>query len=86
MIELRDSLAKRDITMTDNMFNNTIIALIPDIFKPTVNALIVVSAKQEEKLPPELISTIRAEAMGYIHKGQPKKESANYAGNSNNRG
>jgi hypothetical protein len=70
--------------MEDDMFNNTIIASIPDIFKPTVNALVVVASKTSSKVTPqELIATIRAEAMGYVKKGQGKKESANYAGNTN---
>ena len=87
MIELRDNLEKRDILVTDDMFMNAIIASIPDIFKPTVNALVVYSAREKDKTkkvtPAELIATIRAEAMGYATK---RNESTNYAGNSSNRG
>jgi hypothetical protein len=84
MLEICDSLETRGIKMEDNMFNNTIIASIPDIFKPTVNALVVVASKTEKEITPlELIATIHAEAMGYVKKGQGKKESANYARNSN---
>jgi hypothetical protein len=84
MLEIHDSLETRGITMTNDMFNNTIIASIPNVFKPTVNALVVVAAKNEDELTPEeLISTIRAEAMGFVKKGQGRKESVNYAGNTN---
>lgn len=89
MIEIRDSLKTRDIDINDDMFINTIIASVPDVFKPTINALVVISSKSEsgKKLKPaELISTIRAESMGYIKRNQQKKESANYAGNNRGRG
>ena len=83
LIEIQDSLTKRDVIISDEMFINTITASIPDMFKPTINALIVVSSKTDNKLTPEeLIATIRAEAMGHTRKKDGKKELANYAGNS----
>ena len=87
MIDIRDNLEKRDILISDEIFVNTIIASIPDVFKSTINALIVVSSKTDTKLTPqELISTIRAEATSYIKRREGRKESANYAGNNNFRG
>ena len=59
MIKIRDSLLTRGIDINDDIFNNTIISSIPNKFRPTINALVIISAKNEEKLKPtELISTI----------------------------
>ena len=87
MIEIHDNLEKRVIFIDRDQFNNTITASIPNVFKPTINALIVVSIKTKTKLTSEeLISTIRAEAQGHITKPMGKKEAANFAGNTRGRG
>ncbi|KAJ3924720.1 MAG: hypothetical protein NXY57DRAFT_1081914 [Lentinula lateritia] len=87
LLEIRDSLEARKITIPEEMFNNTIIASIPNIFKPTINALVVVAARTSVPLTTrELVLTIRAEASGHTRGQSGKKESANYAGGNFNRG
>ncbi|KAF8830169.1 hypothetical protein HHX47_DHR2000553 [Lentinula edodes] len=87
LLEIRDSLEAWKITIPEEMFNNTIIASIPNIFKPTINALVVVAARTSVPLTTrELVSTIRAEASGHTRGQSGKKESANYAGGNSNRG
>ena len=87
MIKIRDSLITQGIDINDNIFNNTIISSIPNEFRPTIYALVIISAKNKDKLKPaELISTICAEAMGYSMRNEQKKESAHYAGNSQGKG
>ena len=45
MIQIKDNLEKRNIHINDDVFINTIIASIPKVFSPTINALIIVSSK-----------------------------------------
>ncbi|KAF5370263.1 hypothetical protein D9757_012011 [Collybiopsis confluens] len=64
MLDVRDSLDKRGISIPDEMFVNTITASVPDTFKPTINALIIVYSKSDRTLKSsELISTIQAESV-----------------------
>ena len=59
MIQIKDNLEKRNIHINDDVFINTIIASIPKVFSPTINALIIVSSKTKTKLTPqELIASI----------------------------
>ncbi|KAJ3916873.1 hypothetical protein F5877DRAFT_80491 [Lentinula edodes] len=87
LLEIRDSLEARKITIPKEMFNNMIIASIPNIFKPMINALVVVAARMSVPLTTrELVSTIHAEASGHTRGQSGKKESANYAGGNFNCG
>lgn len=86
MIEVRDSLLTQSIDMNDSIFNNTIISSIPNKFRPTIDALVIVTSKHGEVLTPaELIATIHTEARGgYVKCNEQKREFANYVGNTSN--
>ena len=59
LIETKDKLETRGITISDEIFVNIIASSVPRVFNPTISAMTVVAARMKTTITPqELIAAI----------------------------
>ena len=89
LLNIRNELTSRNITISDDQFKNALIASVPQSLNSTITAVMTVYSESNKDLTVDkLIAAIRAEANGQaMRRGKVKKEEANYSrDHSNNRG